>query len=202
MPRLSNARDRLIAAAQDEIRRKGYSATRIEDICSVAGVTKGSFFHHFAGKNDVGQAALEAWSSRNEVFFAKAPYHQPEDALDRLLAYIDFRIGMIDGAVHQFSCLAGTLTQEVFETNAALATLAAADMDTHNGRMAALVREAAASRGRDIDADAIALFMQAATQGAFIAAKAGGADAARAVLSELRHYVELLFASDAKVHAQ
>ncbi len=46
--RPSDARERLIAAARDEIRRKGYTATRVEDICRAAGVTKGSFFHHFS----------------------------------------------------------------------------------------------------------------------------------------------------------
>ena len=42
--------DRLLAAAVDVIRAKGYSATRVEDICAAASLTKGAFFHHFASK--------------------------------------------------------------------------------------------------------------------------------------------------------
>jgi len=42
-----DSKTKLLNAALHVIRAKGYTATRVEDICEAAGVTKGSFFHHF-----------------------------------------------------------------------------------------------------------------------------------------------------------
>jgi TetR/AcrR family transcriptional regulator, transcriptional repressor for nem operon len=39
------------------IRSKGYSAATIEDICQTAGLTKGSFLHHFKSKEELALAA-------------------------------------------------------------------------------------------------------------------------------------------------
>jgi TetR/AcrR family transcriptional regulator, transcriptional repressor for nem operon len=44
------SKEKLLDAALQVIRTKGYTATRIEDICEAAGLTKGSFFHHFKSK--------------------------------------------------------------------------------------------------------------------------------------------------------
>ncbi|NJL31801.1 MAG: TetR/AcrR family transcriptional regulator, partial [Phycisphaerales bacterium] len=50
-------RQKLVDAALYIIRLKGYSATTVDDICNKAGLTKGSFFHHFASKQDLAVAA-------------------------------------------------------------------------------------------------------------------------------------------------
>jgi DNA-binding transcriptional regulator YbjK len=47
------SKTRLLQAALAVIRAKGYTATRIEDVCEAAGLTKGSFFHHFSTKEDL-----------------------------------------------------------------------------------------------------------------------------------------------------
>ena len=85
------SKTKLLDAALRVIRAKGYSATRIEDICSAAGVTKGSFFHHFNSKEDLALAAVDYWSSTTGELFADAPYHDHADPLDRVLAYGEFR---------------------------------------------------------------------------------------------------------------
>lgn len=84
----------------------------------------------------------------------------------------------------------------VHRTNAELTALTARDLADHNARMTALVRDAQETAGLEgaFAAEEVALFMQAATQGAFIVAKAGGGPAAaRATLAQLRRYLELLF---------
>src|SRR4051812_25499922 len=43
---------KLLDATLKVVRTKGYNATRVEDVCAAAGVTKGSFFHHFESKDD------------------------------------------------------------------------------------------------------------------------------------------------------
>ena len=54
-----DSRTRLLNAAIDVIRTRGYSATRVEDICAAAGLTKGSFFHHFKSKDEIALAVVE-----------------------------------------------------------------------------------------------------------------------------------------------
>ena len=77
-----------------------------------AGVTKGAFFHHFKGKEELGVAAANHWTDMTAPLFEAAPYHKPKRALDRILAYIDFRKSIIGGELAEFTCLAGTLAQE------------------------------------------------------------------------------------------
>ena len=86
------SKEKLLDAALHVIRAKGYTATRIEDICEVAGLTKGSFFHHFEGKEDLALAAADHFAAMAEGAFAAAPYQSAADPLDRLLGYVDFRI--------------------------------------------------------------------------------------------------------------
>jgi TetR/AcrR family transcriptional regulator, transcriptional repressor for nem operon len=49
-------------AALHVIRAKGYCATRIEDICEAAGLTKGSFFHYFESKEALALEAADYWT--------------------------------------------------------------------------------------------------------------------------------------------
>jgi AcrR family transcriptional regulator len=52
-------RDNLIAAAREEFGVRGYAETAIEDIVRRARVTKGAFYHHFSGKEDLFREVLE-----------------------------------------------------------------------------------------------------------------------------------------------
>lgn len=52
------SRTRLLNATLKVVRAKGYNATRVEDVCAAAGLTKGSFFHHFKSKDELALAAI------------------------------------------------------------------------------------------------------------------------------------------------
>jgi AcrR family transcriptional regulator len=49
----------LVVAARDLFGGRGYAATSIDEVASRAGVTKGAFYHHFAGKADLFQEVYE-----------------------------------------------------------------------------------------------------------------------------------------------
>src|SRR5438309_11507386 len=103
---------RFLDAALHVIRAKGYSATRIEDICEAAKLTKGSFFHHFDGKEELALAAAAHFAGMADALFATAPYQSASDPLERLLGYVDFRIAILQGSLPEFTCLLGTMLQE------------------------------------------------------------------------------------------
>jgi TetR/AcrR family transcriptional repressor of nem operon len=191
-----DSRSKLLDAATATIRRKGYAATSVDELCAQAGVTKGAFFHHFPSKDSLGVAAADRWSEMSEACFAAAPYHQFDDPLDRVLGYLDFRKAMLRGPVAEFSCLAGTMVQEVYGTHPAIRRACDASIGGHAATLEADIADAM-KRYRiraSWTAGSLALHTQAVLQGAFILAKAkGSAAVAEASVDHLRRYVELLF---------
>jgi TetR/AcrR family transcriptional regulator, transcriptional repressor for nem operon len=187
---------KLLDAALKVVRAKGYSATRVEDICGEAGVTKGAFFHYFKSKEDLAVAAADYWSQVTGGLFATAPYHRPLDPLDRLLAYVDFRKALLQGELPEFTCLVGTMVQETYDTHPAIREACAASI---TGHAATLIEDIEAARRRygisdGWTSESLALYTQAAIQGAFILAKATHrSEAASQCLDHLRRYLELLF---------
>ncbi|MCX7384301.1 MAG: TetR/AcrR family transcriptional regulator [Alphaproteobacteria bacterium] len=188
-------RDRLLLAAFGLIRGKGFSATSVDDLCTAAGVTKGAFFHHFASKEALGVAAAAHWGAVTAPMFAAAPYHDHADPLDRVLAYLDFRAGLIEGSPAEFSCLAGMLVQETYATSPAIRAACNAAISDHAATLEADIAAALVQYGvRDVTAASLALHTQAVLQGAFVLAKARcGPAVAIDSIAHLRRYVLLLF---------
>ena len=54
-------RRRLLAAATEVFARDGFEASRLEDIASRAGYTRGAFYANFQSKEDIFFALLEQW---------------------------------------------------------------------------------------------------------------------------------------------
>jgi TetR/AcrR family transcriptional repressor of nem operon len=195
-PPSGGARNKLIEAAFSIIRQKGYAATSVDELCARAGVTKGAFFHHFPSKDSLAVAAVNQWSEMSIALFTAAPYHHFDDPLDRILGYLDFRKAMLRGEVADFTCLAGTMVQEVYGTHTDIRHACDASI---SGQAATLESDIADAKKRyhiraAWTAESLALHTQAVLQGAFILAKAkDSAAVAEASIDHLRRYVELLF---------
>lgn len=190
------SKTRLLDATLRVVRTKGYTAARIEDVCAEAGVTKGSFFHHFKSKEDLALAAAAHWQANAAQFFSAAPYHQLSDPLDRLIAYVDFRKSILTGELPEFTCFAGTIIQETYRTHpdvsAACERSIAGHAETIEAEILAAMRKYR-MRGH-WTAESLALHIQAVIQGSFILAKArGNAAVAADCLDHLRRYIKLLF---------
>ncbi|MGA8228366.1 MAG: TetR/AcrR family transcriptional regulator [Xanthobacteraceae bacterium] len=184
---------RILDAALRVIRTKGYSATTIDDVCATAGLTKGSFFHHFKSKDELALAATAHFAAMADGLFAAAPYRTLPDPRERVIGYVKFRKSILTGDLPEFTCLLGTLVQEAYETHPAIREACDKYISAH----AALVEQDIAAAKRIYAPKAkwspasLALFTQAALQGAFILAKAKhGPQIAAECIDHLQRYIE------------
>jgi TetR/AcrR family transcriptional repressor of nem operon len=188
----SETRAKLLDAARDVIRTQGYAGSTVDDICAAAGVTKGSFFHHFDSKEALGIAAVERFGAMAATLFGNAPYRAKSDPRDRVLGYVDFRIALLTGEIPLYTCLIGTTVQETYESHPNLRLACDRMLSEH---VAELTRDLTAAKARyaheaSWDPESVGYFMQCVLQGAFIFAKAKqSAEIAAASLGHLRNYL-------------
>ena len=89
MGRISDARERLLKAANELTWKHGYNAVTVDAICETAGVKKGSFYHYFDSKADLTKAALEAWWQQNSRPIIESSFAAGVPPLERLQRYFD-----------------------------------------------------------------------------------------------------------------
>jgi TetR/AcrR family transcriptional regulator, transcriptional repressor for nem operon len=190
------SKTKFLDAALHVIRAKGYAAATVDDICDEAGLTKGSFFHHFKSKDDLALDAAAYWSTMTEGLFAAAPYRNSKDPLDRVLGYVDFRAEILTGDLPDYTCLLGTLVQETYVTHPDIRAACDRALSLH---VAGLARDIEAARRRYAptaawSAESVGYFIQSVLQGSFIFAKAKqGPEVVHENLAHLRGYLRVLF---------
>lgn len=197
------SKDKLIEAAFSLIRTKGYASTTVDDLCEMAGVTKGTFFHYFETKEALAVAAADQWSVMTNGFFRTAPYHNHADPLDRFLGYIQFRKEILTGSTSEFTCLIGTMVQEVHNSSPHIREACYSSIFGHAKILEADIEAAQKlyAPNSTWKAKSLALHSQSVIQGAFILAKASQntQDAADSI-DHLLNYVSLLF--NRKINSQ
>ena len=121
-PRLGGVRrmdpaERLLDAATDLMYRHGYEAVGVQQLCDVADVRKGSFYHWFPSKAALAVAMLDAnWQRTRQTLFevAFAPDVGPLDRFDRygaLLLAHNLRVQDQQGAM--LGCRFGNFAAEL-----------------------------------------------------------------------------------------
>ncbi len=88
MKRESDTKQKLLSTAVTLIWESSYGSISVDDICSRAGVNKGSFYYAFKSKSDLAAAAFEDhWNKKrgamDEIFSSQVP------PLERLEKYCD-----------------------------------------------------------------------------------------------------------------
>ncbi len=107
---------RLLDAAQVLMLAKGFTATTVDEICEKADLTKGSFFHYFESKEELGRKLLERFCAANAQK-TQGCCGAERDPLKRVYNYIDGLIELSHDPVMARGCLLGTFAQELSDTH-------------------------------------------------------------------------------------
>jgi TetR/AcrR family transcriptional repressor of nem operon len=112
----SESKERLLAAAKALVLANGYSGTTVDAICTRAGLTKGSFYHFFKSKEELGIATLE-WSMRKSgAILEEGPHHQVIDPVEKSFAFFEH----VEDCAEQLwasGCILASFAMELAETN-------------------------------------------------------------------------------------
>jgi TetR/AcrR family transcriptional repressor of nem operon len=192
----SQTKEKLLDAARGLMLEKGYTATSVDDVCEAAGLTKGSFFHYFEGKEDLARVLAQRFYESMREVHESAPYRQKKNPLDRVFGYVDFLMGLSGRPEMAKGCLLGMFAQELSATHPKIRSVCASCLADSAARLAQDLEEAKAQyapRAR-WSPKSLAEYLSATVQGAIILAKAKQDPAVvRETLGHFREYLKCLF---------
>ena len=173
----------------------GYAATAVDDICSTAKVTKGSFYHYFESKEAVAIAVLNAFFDEGISRLINGPHVDMRDPKSRLLAFFD-HLEAIGPELWRDGCLIGNFACEFAESSPLIRRRVAAMFDALVKQLAPIF-EPVAKEGEG--AAELAEYTLMVIEGAVVMARAH-ADSARisSGLRVLRRTIEARFGVQTK----
>jgi TetR/AcrR family transcriptional regulator, transcriptional repressor for nem operon len=120
MPRTSDGRERLIEAGVELFSQRPYGSIGVAELCSRAGVNKGSFYYFFASKEALALAVIDRhWTWQKGVW--AGILDGPGSLLDRLRGLFDataqMQVDAVTGTGWVAGCLFGNLALEVSSQN-------------------------------------------------------------------------------------
>ncbi len=183
----ADTRQRILDAAASLIQVRGFHATSVGDILTTAGVTKGTLYHHFESKEQLG---LEILRRGREGFmsFLDAAFgvEDPEDALERFFAAA---LRKHDDTGFKGGCLWGNTALEMSDTNPEYTDRVREVFDEWIGKVAAVI-SAGQTAGRfrtDRGARDLARVVVSTVEGGIMLSRLSKADGPfRACLDSLR----------------
>jgi TetR/AcrR family transcriptional repressor of nem operon len=116
-------REKLLDSAERLMLAKGFVASTVDEICADAGVTKGSFFHYFKSKDDLGKAVLDRFCDIRLKLMQESPAQRKKDPLERIYGAVDFAIQMSKSPLAKNGCLLGHFAQELSDSHPRMRSL-------------------------------------------------------------------------------
>jgi TetR/AcrR family transcriptional repressor of nem operon len=166
------SRQQLLDAVQTLSLKKGFPATTVDDVCTEAGVSKGSFYHHFKSKDDIGLAALDCYFNDLVVAYTTGVFTGVADPVERLRAFFAHAVTVCSGPLLRSGCMLGSFALDLAETHPDVQAKLSVQFKTLSDFVSGLISDAAVALGTSVPADALGQQFMAIVQGSIVLAKA------------------------------
>lgn len=189
-------REKLVGATVGLILKQGFTATSVDQICGAAGVTKGSFFHHFENKETLGLAAADWWGEMGTALYAEAWQDAGLDPLEQLDRFFDIMSGFTTRPDQPCICVVGMLSQEMSGMHPAFRATCAGHLNDWTGHVVKMLTAAKAKHPpvSDFDPEDVAWFLNSLWQGSMLISKTRQApEMIRRNIALARSWVDGLF---------
>lgn len=200
----TKTRTAIMDAAEQQILETGFAAASVDRMIDRAGVTKGTFFYHFASKAALARALVDRYAAL-DLDHLEGKMERAEklarDPLQQLLIFVGLFEEEMDSLTEPYpGCLFASYVMEAGLFDEATMGTVVETFQTWRTRIGAKLRDIAARHPPrlEVDLDSLADMISVIFEGAFLMSKTYEDPAT--VAQQLRHfrnYLELLFAPPA-----
>jgi TetR/AcrR family transcriptional repressor of nem operon len=169
----TTAREKLLDAARDQILSRGFPATRVDEICRRAGVSKGSFYHCFRTKDEIGLAVLDGYYDRLVRRLSSGTYIHIEDPAERACGFLDHVVA-VSPELWKNGCLLGVFAMDLAEVDPGIRARVGEMFDGMARGLVRLFRPMVESGEGGESAERAAEHFLAVLQGSILVARAHG----------------------------
>jgi TetR/AcrR family transcriptional repressor of nem operon len=168
-----NTRNEILRVAGSHMQLFGYNSSGIDAILKEAKVPKGSFYHFFKSKEELGLAVIDSFAEALEQNFDRFLSDRKVAPLNRIRNFFEEGLARLTQNECTKGCLLGNFGQEMSDVNERFRFRLDEIFNTWRKRFAGCLREAQGegTLSKEIDPDVIAYFMLSGYEGAILSAK-------------------------------
>ena len=174
MQKIKSTREHLLEVGLRQVRLSGYTATGVKEVLQLAGVPKGSFYHHFPSKEAFASELLQRYADAEAERIQRILDDVTVAPLKRLRIYLNELVTTNGFDAEVSGCLMGSMSLEVASQSEALQGQLRALFDIWQKAIARVLREAVQRNelSKTTQADETAEFLLNGYEGALVRMKA------------------------------
>ena len=109
---MHETKSRLLATGTDMLLERGYGGLSLQELLDRTGIPKGSFYHHFASKEDMALQAVARYTTLGHTLLDTCLALPDRSPLDRLRLFFE-QLSEFYASQGYLGCLLGALGQEL-----------------------------------------------------------------------------------------